>query len=155
MTGSITFEGGSVLTRLFEEEDRAACQAIAAEAALTSYAPAMPDLVETFDGQAPLEAVDRRWVAVLGSGVVGFIDMSGSHIANLFVHPAAQGRGVGTKLMEIVERDTCGDLTLSVFTVNPRARKLYERLGFRLVSEGPVAFRGTSKTVWRMRKVRP
>lgn len=142
------------VTRPFAEKDRTVCQAIAAESALSSYAPGMADLAGTFDGQAPLEEVDRRWVALLNGEIVGFIDISGNHIANLFVHPSAQGRGVGSSLMEVADRETVGDLTLSVFTVNPRARKLYERLGFHVVSEAPVPFRGTWQTVWRMRKER-
>lgn len=145
---------GAAMARPFEEGDRLACQLIAAEAAQTSYAPVMPDLHGTFDGQEPLEKVDRRWVAIWDGRIVGFVDLIGNHIANLFVHPDAQGRGVGSMLINLVERTTVGDLTLSVFTVNPRARALYERLGFQVISQGDVPFRGTSKRAWRMRKVR-
>lgn len=146
---------GAATTRLFQEEDRLACELIAAEAARSSYAPAMPDLHETFGGREPLENADHRWVAVWDSRIVGFVDLVGNHIANLFVHPTAQGRGVGTMLVGAAERATVGDLTLSVFVVNPRARALYERLGFQVISEEITPFRGTSKRVWRMRKSRP
>ncbi|MCS6624991.1 GNAT family N-acetyltransferase [Roseibacterium beibuensis] len=144
---------GAAITRPFEEPDRLPCQRIAAEAARSSYAAAMPDLA--FDGQDPLEAVDQRWVALWDGRIVGFVDLVGNHIANLFVDPSAQGRGVGTMLITLVERETIGDLTLSVFTANRRARALYQRLGFEVVSDGLVPFRGATKRVWRMRKARP
>lgn len=147
------FPGAAVL-RAFTEADRQVCQRIAAEAAASSYAPAMPDLASSFVPDTALETAERRWVAVWGDQVVGFIDLVGNHIANIFVTPAAQGRGVGRSLIETVEQNTSGDLTLSVFTVNPRARRLYERLGFKVESDGTVVFHGILKSVWRMRKPR-
>ena len=146
---------GAAVCRAFMETDRETCQKIAAEAAASSYAVSMPDLASSFSPHTALEQADRRWVAVWGGRVVGFIDLIGNHIANVFVSPGAQGRGVGRLLIDTVEHETYGDLTLSVFTVNARARALYERLGFRLESEGPTDFHGASKAVWRMRKARP
>lgn len=146
---------GAAACRPFVEADRATCQAIAAEAALSSYGRAMPDLAARFTASTPLDAVDRRWVAVWDGRVVGFIDLDGRHIANLFVTPSAQGRGVGALLIDTVLGETSGDLTLSVFTINPRARALYERLGFTLDSEGATTFHGATKAVWRMRLSRP
>ncbi|GEM_PF-125257 len=146
---------GVVVCRAFVEADRQACQEIAAEAAASSYATALPDIADSFGPDAPLEPADRRWVAVLAEQVIGFIDLVGNHIANLFVAPAVQGRGVGRLLIAAVEQETCGDLTLSVFTVNPRAKALYECLGFAVESEGLAGFHGIRTAVWRMRKARP
>lgn len=151
----LTGFAGAVACRAFTEADRAACQEIAADAAASSYAAAMPDLASSFGPGAALEHADRRWVAVWDDRVVGFIDLVGNHIGNIFVSPAAQGRGVGRLLIDKVEHETHGDLTLSVFTVNPRARALYERLGFTVESEGSTPFHGASKAVWRMKKARP
>lgn len=146
---------GAAACRAFAEADRQACQEIAADAAASSYATAMPDLASSFVPDAALEAADRRWVAVWGDQIVGFIDLIGNHISNVFVAPAAQSRGVGRLLIDAVERETHGDLTLSVFTVNPRARTLYEHLGFTVEAEGSTDFHGVAKAVWRMRKARP
>ena len=146
---------GAAVCREFTDGDREACQAIAAEAASTSYGRAMPDLAATFTADAALEPADRRWVAVWSDQIVGFIDLVGNHISNVFVAPPAQGRGVGRLLIQTVEQQTIGDLTLSVFVVNPRARALYERLGFTLEASANTNFHGVPKAVWRMRKARP
>ena len=145
---------GAVQVRAFAEADRAACQIIAAEAARSSYAVAMPEISARFDPSVPLEPVERRWVAVWDQEVVGFADLNRRHVENLFVSPAAQGRGVGTLLLQTVERETIGDLTLSVFTSNPRALALYSRLGFFMEGEGVTDFAGTRQAVWRLRKAR-
>ena len=47
-----------------------------------------------------------------------------------------------------------GPLTLSVFTVNPNARRFYERLGFVVEGLKTIAFAGGDHEVWRMRKDR-
>ena len=58
-------------------------------------------------------------------------------------------------LMAEAARRVVGDLTLSVFTLNPDARRLYERLGFRIEGVKTVPFAGSSAEVWIMRKPRP
>lgn len=144
-----------VEVRLFAEEDRSACQRIAAAAALSSYGPRLPLAAGHFTPDAPLDQVDQRLVAVIGGVPAGFIDLAGHNIENLFVDPAVQGRGTGSALMAAAEVSVGqGDLTLAVFTVNPDARRLYERLGFVVESTGVTMFAGGKAEVWRMRKRR-
>jgi ribosomal protein S18 acetylase RimI-like enzyme len=60
-------------------------------------------------------------------------------IANLQVLPEFQGRGIGTWVMEglLAEAATRRiPVELSVLQVNPRAQRLYERLGFKVIDEG-------------------
>lgn len=142
----------SVQIRPFAETDRPACQAIAAAAALTSYGAHMPP--EAFGPHEPLEPADQRAVAVIGGKVVGFIELVGAHVSNVFVAPAAQGQGVGGLMMAWAEARADGPLTLSVFTVNPNARRFYERLGFVVEGLKTIAFAGGDHEVWRMRKDR-
>lgn len=56
----------------------------------------------------------------------------------IFVHPDARGMGVGTLLLEEIfaEARRRGDrsVRLDVIDTNPRARALYERVGFEAVS---------------------
>jgi ribosomal protein S18 acetylase RimI-like enzyme len=55
------------------------------------------------------------------------------HLAGIQLLPAVQGRGVGTAIIDQLkaEAEAAGvPLTLSVEHDNPRARALYERLGF-------------------------
>ncbi len=56
------------------------------------------------------------------------------YLQNIALHPDAQGRGIGTRLLEDIQRAAMqqeATLDLGVFRTNPRAVKFYERLGFR------------------------
>jgi ribosomal protein S18 acetylase RimI-like enzyme len=57
------------------------------------------------------------------------------HVFSLYVHPRAQGQGVGTRLLSAaVERLQAlgfSEASLWVFEANVRGRALYERLGWR------------------------
>ncbi len=57
----------------------------------------------------------------------------------LLVTPRHQGRGIGTALVRLVQReasDLSCDVTLDVLHANSRARDLYERLGFKVKRVG-------------------
>lgn len=140
--------------RAYGPADEAACRRIAAHAALSSYGARMPHLEHLFRESRALEPADLRLVALAGGRVTGFVDLVGSHVANLFVDPAGQGRGIGARLLAQAEARIVGDVTLSVFTVNPDARRLYERLGYRVEAEEVASFGGSIEPVWRMRKTR-
>lgn len=62
------------------------------------------------------------------------------HVIDIALLPSARGRGVGTKIL----RDLCSEgeakgvpVTISVEKFNP-AKRLYERLGFRMIEDGEV-----------------
>jgi ribosomal protein S18 acetylase RimI-like enzyme len=90
----------------------------------------------------PLEEVRRwyeeekspRWdwgaVAQQNGEAVGFVAMIGGHIDQLFVRPDAQGRGIGTSLLEASLARGIRPATLNVFEQNLPARRLYDRHGF-------------------------
>jgi ribosomal protein S18 acetylase RimI-like enzyme len=62
------------------------------------------------------------------------------YIHDLQVAPPRQGRGVGTAVIESVIEQGAGrglPIVLSVLTANPRALRLYERLGFRVTGVEP------------------
>jgi ribosomal protein S18 acetylase RimI-like enzyme len=61
------------------------------------------------------------------------------YIANIQVRSHLQGRGIGTAVLEgLITRAAAQPVPveLSVLQANPRARRLYERLGFTVISEG-------------------
>jgi len=62
------------------------------------------------------------------------------YIHDLEIEPASQGRGIGTAVIEmVIEQGTSRGLpiVLSVVPANPRAMRLYERLGFRVTCVEP------------------
>jgi ribosomal-protein-alanine N-acetyltransferase len=70
-------------------------------------------------------------VLVLRGAFVGYIQI-------IAVVPEARGMGVGTMLIEFAERRIFAEFPnvfLCVSSFNPRARVLYERLGYQLVGE--------------------
>lgn len=145
---------GQVTVRWFQPSDRTACQRIAADAAMSSYGASFPDAGALFSPSAPLEPAEVRLVATLEEEPVGFLEIVGAHISNVFVDPAHQGRGIGAALMAAAEATVPGDLTLSVFTSNSRARRFYERLGFSFEGMSQIRFHDRPADVWRLRKTR-
>ncbi|HYG27585.1 MAG TPA: GNAT family N-acetyltransferase [Caulobacteraceae bacterium] len=112
----------------------------------------MSQLQEVFRPSTRLEPADIRFVAAIADRPVGMVELTGSHVSNLFVDPAYQGQGIGAALLARAEAAVGGDVTLSVFTVNPRARRLYERLGYEVEGVARIDFYGAATEVWRMRK---
>ncbi len=59
------------------------------------------------------------------------------YIAVLVVDASMRGKGIGSLLMqaafEIAQQNQCHSVVLDVANTNPDARRLYERLGFKLV----------------------
>ncbi|MFC2079227.1 GNAT family N-acetyltransferase [Candidatus Bipolaricaulota bacterium] len=79
-----------------------------------------------------------RWgtVRVMAMGIILFRrpGKDSLHLDTLAVHPDVRGRGIGTQLIDAVlaRAQTEGKrfVTLEVEDINPRVKRLYERLGF-------------------------
>ena len=56
------------------------------------------------------------------------------YVDGVAVHPAMRGKGIGTKLLEVLESKALEKqmkvITLDVIDTNPKAKALYKRLGF-------------------------
>ena len=72
----------------------------------------------------------EAWVAEEEGRLVGFALLTDTWLDGLYVHPDAQGRGVGTALLELAQSLRPGGLGLWVFETNAPARALYARHGF-------------------------
>jgi len=96
------------------------------------------DLQQALDGRAAVFVAEDD-----GGTPLGFIhlqtlpDLTGrprAHVGDVAVAPAAQGRGVGRKLMAFAEswaREHGHDrIGLAAFTTNERAIRFYEQLGY-------------------------
>jgi len=68
-----------------------------------------------------------------------FLAKPGIHLEDLFVRPAARGRGVGGKLLSWLARETlqrgCGRLEWAVLDWNEPSIRFYESLGARALKE--------------------
>ncbi len=74
---------------------------------------------------------DREtWVAVVDDAVVGMLVLHEGDVDQLYVDPLAQGRGVGTGLLDVAKRRCPDGLGLWTFQVNVAAQRFYERRGF-------------------------
>ena len=73
------------------------------------------------------------WVAEEDGRVVAFAGLEGSELSHLYVDPGAQGRGVGSALLDRAKSLRPEGIELWVFQKNDGARRFYERHGFRLV----------------------
>ena len=116
----------------------------------------MRGYVEKLWGSFSEDYTRKHTEEAISSGSYSVIELDGDEIGalaverhdthiqltQLYVLPAHQNRGIGTHLVRqlIAEaQDARKPLRLRVLSVNP-ARKLYERLGFRVVSQTPERF---------------
>ncbi len=89
-------------------------------------------------------------VVMSGDLVVGFLGVREEddhlYIAQAYIIPEYQGRGIGTSLIrEVLARDQ--PVELWVMTSNTGARRLYERLGFQVTGEENDHYRMRAETV--------
>ena len=73
------------------------------------------------------------WIAEIDGRSVGFVAVEGSLLEHLYVHPDAQGRGVGTTLLNKAKELLPSGFHLWVFQRNAQARRFYERHELTLV----------------------
>jgi GNAT superfamily N-acetyltransferase len=91
---------------------------------------------------APSFDLRTHRVLVSGGADVGILAVEAHvdrvQLARLFLLPSAQGRGLGGRVVEALlafARASDLPLALTVLHANPRARRFYERRGFRAVGE--------------------
>jgi len=95
------------------------------------------------DEWAPWRLSRPAWVAEVAGEPVGFSDLEpDGHLDMMFVHPAHQGQGVATALLERIEAEA---RTLGLFRLHLEAsitaRPFFERRGFRLLAPQTVELR--------------
>lgn len=137
-------------------DDDPRLHAIHAAATMSSYGRTHPWLEPILrDPATPLEAVEWTIVAHDGEAVLGYAAVTRAHLENLYVDPAAQGRGVGSALLAEVEarvRPRFAEMTLRCLHANPDARRLYERSGYQVREVQTVVLHGTPLDSWLMAK---
>ena len=101
----------------------------------------------TVDDRLDLAVVDRGSGAVVGEVVLNEYDaVSGAANFRTLIGPAGRGRGLGTEAARLILRygfEVLGlhRIGLDVFAFNPRARRVYEKVGFVVEGVKRDAFR--------------
>jgi ribosomal protein S18 acetylase RimI-like enzyme len=143
-----------MIERLQNDDDARAC------AAMMCATDPWITIGRTFDEclAAVADPMREVWVAREAGAVRGFIiiNMRGAfigYIQTVCVDAGARGGGLGTRLVAFAEerifRET-PNVFLCVSSFNPRARALYERLGYQVVGElADYIIRGASETLMR------
>jgi len=87
----------------------------------------------------------QAYVAVVDGRIVGTVSLDGKTVRAVFVHPDYQGRGIGAKLMDVVENAAKlqSERTLGVQS-SITAQEFYAKRGFKIVRE---AFYGEERTI--------
>lgn len=75
-------------------------------------------------------------VDTASGNVVGFIAANSEIVAQLYVHPEYQRKGIGSWLINVAKEQSNGRLRLFTFKVNAKAQQFYQRHGFKVVGEG-------------------
>jgi len=91
-----------------------------------------PEEDHEFFGEAV--ATKDVWIAEEDGTLAGFISFSTRWVNHLFIDLGCQGRGIGSALLDLAKAENDA-LQLWVFQENIKARRFYERRGFRLVKE--------------------
>jgi GNAT superfamily N-acetyltransferase len=106
---------------------------LAARAEMT-YLPELHTAAETHCWVRDVLLPDHEvWIAEEDGGLAGFAALGDDFLEHIYVRPEAQGRGLGTALLELSKQRRPKRLRLWVFQKNAGARRLYERHGFELV----------------------
>jgi ribosomal protein S18 acetylase RimI-like enzyme len=72
----------------------------------------------------------ETWVADEADRIVAMMAIEDGSIDQLYVVPDSQGRGIGSRLVELAKTRRPEGLELYTFQVNERARRFYEHHGF-------------------------
>ncbi len=87
------------------------------------------DVREWFASHVVGEA--ELWLAEDATGTLaGVLVLEGSWVDQLYVEPTMTGRGIGTALLNVAQRERRDGLRLWTFASNTRAQRFYERHGF-------------------------
>jgi GNAT superfamily N-acetyltransferase len=71
------------------------------------------------------------WVADDDGAVVALMAVGPGELDQLYVAPDRLGEGIGRRLVDLAKERSPAGLSLWTFQVNERARRFYERNGFR------------------------
>lgn len=68
--------------------------------------------------------------------VAGMLAFNQHEVNQLYIHDDYQGKGLGTRLLDIAKSNSSGRLTLYTFEINRKAQLFYEKHGFKIIGRG-------------------
>jgi ribosomal protein S18 acetylase RimI-like enzyme len=151
---------GSVTIRRAASADAAAIADVYLETFHRTYDFPLAHSDDEVRGWIAEDVVQRpdTWVAEAAAGgaqaeVVAMLALDGAGIDQLYVRPAWQGRGIGSRLVELAKELRPAGIRLYTFRVNERARRFYERHGFvvDLLGDGTANEEGQADVRYRWR----
>lgn len=97
--------------------------------------------LEAFHARTPTRVADTTVALDEAGGLRGFVMVVGDEVEQLFVGPAGRGSGVAAQLLAEAERQVAAaghpEALLAVVEGNTRARRFYEKCGWRDTGELP------------------
>ncbi len=130
------------MLRRFQEKDAPACFEIILEAAATmeglneaarAYVASKNDAGTVFDELSSFYCL----VFEDDGQVLGFGGLNGAEITRVYIAAAAQGRGIGSAIMEALEREARQRAIETLEAkASPSSVSFYEKLGFRTIKPG-------------------
>ena len=131
------------MIRRARPDDLTAVQAVGAAAGERFRAIDDPRIAERADDPPFDGDLTHAWVAEVDGAVVGFVAVEVvdgcAHVEEVSVHPAHEGRGYGSALLDEVARwaatESLAAVTLTTFRDVPWNRPFYERRGFRVLAD--------------------
>lgn len=158
MTGPQTLDvdGRSVVIRLIDGDDevRACAEIMATSEPWVTLGRTREQAIKILSERE----IQEVYVAVHEGTIIGFLILvlKGAfigYIRTVAVHPDWRSRGLGRRLIWFAEERSFRDspnVFLCVSSFNPRARALYERLGYEAVGElRDYIIRGSSELIMR------
>jgi ribosomal protein S18 acetylase RimI-like enzyme len=95
------------------------------------------------------EVVPNNKVRVVleGGSIVAFMASTPESVSHLYVRVQAFGQGIGSRLLALAKTESQGTLWLHTFAKNERARRFYEKRGFREVER-------ESANMWKLEAIK-
>jgi len=124
------------LRRATPEDAKLICQVFLRARERMSYLPNLHSDDETLELVRGILKDHEVWVAEQQQSVIGFASLHGTLLEHLYVHPMAQGFGIGSALLDRIKAQSPSELESHVFQKNPGARRFFEARGFKLIELG-------------------
>ena len=93
-------------------------------------------------------------VLCCSDNVIGTGCCSEGHISAVYVHPDFQGRGFGTRLMDVLEREALGTSSAAVLEASLPAVMMYERRGYRTTRHEKLVLSGGCVLIYEVMEKR-